>query len=247
MDVINKEIIEEYYKYDKKKYYEEILKEYKVRYIYNESQVEGDITPEEQLGIAEVYDYISNFDFDKDYFNIFVTSLVLHEKLYSKCPGKGFGGNLRDATAILKDTSIDVMSAEEAKSYFNSFISTSDEIFLPLEESDILGYIEKCVYTITELIKAQPFADGNKRTFRSLLNLLLKRISLPPVYIYMDKRVKYKELLIDAMQNGVYQPLYDFYYELIERSIKELALENEEYVYTKEKIVKRLIRDMSKV
>lgn len=102
MDVINKEIIEEYYKYDKKKYYEEILKEYKVRYIYNESQVEGDITPEEQLGIAEVYDYISNFDFDKDYFNIFVTSLVLHEKLYSKCPGKGFGGKFKRCYSYFK-------------------------------------------------------------------------------------------------------------------------------------------------
>ncbi len=235
-------IIEEYYNYNKKKIYEEILKEYKIRYIYNESKVEGYVSPEEQLGISEVYDYIRDFNFETDYFNIFVTSLVLHQKLYSKCPGEGFGGSLRDATAVLKGSAIDVMGAEEAKAYFNSFIQKSDEIFVPLEEQNILKYIELCIYTTTELIKAQPFADGNKRTFRSLLNLLLKKISLPPVYISIDIRSRYKQVLFEAMQYGEYEPLYAFYYELIDRSIKELALENEEYEHTKEK-VKRLIRD----
>lgn len=241
----SKKIIEEYYGYKHKKIYEEILQEYKIRYIYNESKVEGNISPEEQLGISCVYDYISDFNFDKDYFNIFVTSLLIHQKLYSKCPGEGFGGSLRDATAVLKGTTIDVMSPEEAKAYFNSFIQTSDDIFLPLKEGNILKYIELCVYTTTELIKAQPFADGNKRTFRSLLNLLLKKISLPPVYISLEYRGTYKEVLLRAMQYGEYEPLYNFYYGLIDKSIKELALENNEYEHTKEK-VKRLIEDIRK-
>ncbi len=246
METLNsKAMIEEYYNYDKKKIYDEILKEYKIRYIYSESKVEGKVTPEEQLGISEVYDYISAFDFNTDYFNIFVTSLVIHQKLYSKCPGQGFGGNLRDATAVLAGTTIDVMDAEEAKIYFNSFITKTDEIFYPLEDKNILKYIENCIYTTTELIKAQPFADGNKRTFRSLLNLLLKKVSLPPVYISLDLRDRYKEVLLLAMQEGKYEPLYAFYYKLIDKSIKELALENEEYEITKEK-VKRLTDDIRK-
>ena len=157
----------------------------------------------------------------------------------------GFGGNLRDSQAILKDATIEVMDAEEAKKYFNSFITTSDQIFEPLLKGDIFGYIEKCIYTITELIKAQPFADGNKRTFRSLLNMLLKKVSLPPVYISANLRSRYKDVLLDAMQNGNYEELYNFYYELIESSIQELALENKEYVYTRTR-TKRLKDDIYK-
>lgn len=242
-----KEFIEQYYQYEHKRYYEQILEEYKVRYIYNESKVEGNVTPEEQVGISLVYDYIQNFNFEKDYFNIFTTSLIIHQKLFSQCPAcEGFGGNLRNATAILTDSGVDVMSADEAKKYFNSFISTSDEIFEPLKYDDILGYIENCIYVTTNLIKAQPFADGNKRTFRSLLNLLLKRITLPPIYISIPERKLYKEYLLEAMRDGYYMDLFDFYYERIEESIIELDLENSEFMKNKEK-TKRLLDDIYKI
>lgn len=221
-----RDIITKYHKYDEKKLYEEIVAEYKVRYIYNESKVEGLITPEEQLGIAEVYDYIQNFNFDKDYFNIFTTSLIIHQKLYSKCVGKEFGGKLRDTQAILQDSLIEVPEAEEAKRYFNNYIAKSNEIFIPLNEGDILAYIESCIYTITELIRYQPFPDGNKRTFRSLLNLLLKKATLPPVYIKQNDRLEYKDLLLNAMRYGEYNQLFNFYYRIIEEAIRELALEN---------------------
>lgn len=223
-----KDLIREYCNKKDKRAYDEILYEYKCKYIYNESKVEGKITPEEQLGIAVVYDYINNFDFDKDYFNIFTTSLLIHQKLYSKCFDKSFGGTLRNTQAILNDTNIEVMSAEEAKIYFNSFIKKSDEIFLPLMEGNILKYIENCIFITTELIKAQPFIDGNKRTFRSLLNLLLKRISLPPVYISIQYRKEYKSALLKALKFSDYDELYQLYYLLIDNSIKELALEKDD-------------------
>lgn len=241
--------IEKYHKvdtYDKKRIYERILEEYKTRYTYNESQVEGNVTVEEQMGIATIYDYISNFNFETDYFNIFTTSLIIHQKLYSFCPGEGFGGNLRDTQALLKDTCIEVMSAEDAKKFFNSFIKTSDEIFLPLEEGNILKYIENCITVTTELIKAQPFADGNKRTFRSLLNMLFKKITLPPVYIPSQLNKRYKEALLKAMQDGDYIDLYNFYYERIEDAIKELALEKNEYENYKVK-EKKLVEDLMKI
>lgn len=211
-----------------KKSYDEILYEYKCKYIYNESKVEGRVSPEEQLGINIVYDYINDFDFDKDYFNIFTTSLLIHQKLYSKCFDKSFGGSLRNTQVILNDTNIEVMPAEEAKIYFNSFIKKSDEIFLPLMEGNILKYIENCIFITTELIKAQPFTDGNKRTFRSLLNLLFKKINLPPVYISIKYRKEYKSALLKALRFSDYDDLYQLYYFLIDNSIKELALEKDD-------------------
>lgn len=247
-NIFLKSLIKTYHLCNEKKLYEEILKEYKIRYIYNESKVEGNITPEEQLGIGVVYDYIQNFDFDKDYFNIFTTSLLIHQKLYSKCIGSDFGGQLRDSTVYLYDTNLEIMSADEAKKYFNSFISTSNPIFEPLKNNDILQYIENCIVVTTNLIKAQPFSDGNKRTFRSLLNLLLKKVTLPPIYIDNLVRKEYKQYLLEAMKDNNYINLYNFYYKRIEEAIIELDVEN----YSNSNIcnenkIKRLTDDIRKL
>lgn len=237
-----KELIKFYHQFESKKSYEEIMRDYKIRYIYNESKVEGKVTPEEQLGIGLVYDYIQNFNFEKDYFNIFTTSLIIHQKLYSQCFYKEFGGQLRSEAVYLNNSLIEVMEPEEAKKYFNSFISTSNDIFIPLNNNDILGYIENCIKTTTDLIKAQPFQDGNKRTFRSLLNLLLKKATIPPIFIDLNIRVEYKEALMEAMINNNYIKIYELYYRLIEQAIFELDL----YNYENEKDLKtyRLLKDI---
>ncbi len=238
-------LIKLYHNFECKKTYEEMMREYKVRYIYNESKVEGNITPEEQLGIGVVYDYIQKFDFEKDYFNVFTTSLLIHQKLYSKCFYKEFGGKLRTESVYLKNSNIEIMEPLAAQKYFNSFISKSEEVFIPLDENDILGYIEKCIKLTTDLIKVQPFQDGNKRTFRSLLNLLLKKATLPPIYININHRVEYKKYLMDAILNDEYSGIYEFYYNRIEEAIFELDLYNREI----EEEVKtyRLLRDIKNI
>ena len=223
-----RDLIKLYHDFEFKKTYEEMMKEYKVKYIYNESKVEGNITPEEQLGIGVVYDYIQSFDFEHDYFNIFTTSLLIHQKLYSKCYGKEFGGKLRTESVYLQNSNVEIMDPISAQKYFNSFISKSDEIFIPLVNNDILGYIENCVKLTTDLIKIQPFQDGNKRTFRSLLNLLLKKATIPPVYIDIEKRIEYKQHLMSAITNNEYSGIYEFYYNRIEEAIFELDLYNRE-------------------
>lgn len=238
-------LIQLYHNFECKKEYEEMMKEYKIRYIYNESKVEGNITPEEQLGIGIVYDYIQKFDFKKDYFNIFTTSLLIHQKLYSKCFGKEFGGKLRTEPVFLKNSSVEIMEPIEAQKYFNSLISKSDEIFISLNNNDILGYIEDCVKLTTNLIKVQPFQDGNKRTFRSLLNLLLKKATLPPVYIDIENRIEYKQNLMNAIIDNEYSGIYEFYYNRIEEAIFELDLygreiENDVKTY-------RLLKDIKNI
>lgn len=63
-----------------------------------------------------------------------------------------------------------------------------------------------------DLIKVQPFADGNKRTFRALLNLLLKRINIPPIYIELDEALSYKNALFKAIKENDYSDIINFYY-----------------------------------
>lgn len=222
-----KNAINFYCKYINKKEFSEIIDSYKIMYIYNESRVEEDITPEEQIGISLMYDYINKFDFNKDKFNIFTTSLILHQILYSKCES-GFGGNLREASVYLAKTDIEVVDAEYARKEFNRYISISDEIMLDMENSNLISYIEKSVILITDLIRLQPFGDGNKRTFRALLNLMLKKINLPPVYIDNEKKHEYKDALIKGMKNNDYNDLIKFYYGRIYDAIIKLDINSKE-------------------
>ena len=104
-----KKVIEAYYTYVEKPEFSILVEEYKANYIYNESRVERNMTPEEQMGLGEIYDYISKFDFSRDNFNIFITSMIIHHKLYSKCPESSYGGKLRDSNVYLFDTNIEVV------------------------------------------------------------------------------------------------------------------------------------------
>lgn len=205
-------VIEAYYTYVEKPEFSILVEEYKQNYIYNEARVEKNISPEEQLGLGEIYDYISDFDFSKDKFNIFITSMILHQKLYSKCPYASYGGKLRDSNVYLFDSNIEVPDFQQAQVIFNSYIPKSDDIFIPLKNNDLFGYIENCIKLSVDLIKLQPFHDGNKRTFRALLNLLFKRIDLPPIYIETNEKNLYKEYILIAMKTGDYSKIINFYY-----------------------------------
>lgn len=173
--------------------------------------------------------------------------MLIHQRLYSKCPNPSFGGSLREDQALLNGTFIDVPDAEEAKRYFNSFIPNSDFIFKPLENQDIYGYIDICVVTIVNLIKAQPFADGNKRTFRALFNLMMKRINLPPIYIEVEEREEYKKALIEAMAEGNYETIIRFYYYKICDAIVELDVHASEITMEEDiEFAKRLALNLDK-
>lgn len=110
-DQIPKNIIKTYFASDCKLDFSKIISKFKKKYIFNESKIENTNSEYEKLGLGEVYDYISNFNYSTDKFNIFVQSLIIHQKLYSKCPDKSFGGTLRSDQAILKGTYLDVMDS----------------------------------------------------------------------------------------------------------------------------------------
>lgn len=227
-DDVPKIIIQNYIKYVDKPSFKSLIDTYKEKYIFYESRVENNIRKEEQEGLSEVYDYIQDFDFQKDSFNVFITSLLIHQKLYSHS-GTGFGGKLRENTAILVDLDIEVVSPEEAKRIFNNYIPKSDYITEKLYMGDIFGYIDDCIKLCVELIKLQPFADGNKRTFRALLNLLFKRLNIPPVYIDTNEREEYKKVLIKAMKassDDDFKDIIQFYYYKICDAIITLDINN---------------------
>ncbi len=226
-DKMPKMIIEIYLNYVVKPKFDIIYEDYKRKYIYNESKVEENTTLEERKGLGAVYDFIQGFDVDHDYFNLFVTSLGIHSKLYSYCV-PGFGGKLRDSEVVMFDTCVDIPPAAEARRLFNLLIPLADYPFSSIENGDIFSYIDQCIILTTDLIRLQPFSDGNKRTFRALLNLLLKKIDIPPIYIEERERIEYKNALMEALEKRDYTWIIQFYYYKICDEI--MALNPEESI-----------------
>jgi hypothetical protein len=177
--------------------------------------------------VGEMYDYISNFDFSRDHFNLFTTSLILHSKLYSKCNYPEFGGKLRNTTAYLYDTYFEVSDPMVAQKEFNSLIPISDSIFelLNIEAGrGYFNYIDDCIIMSTQLIEMQPFQDGNKRVFRALLNLLFKKINIPPIFILEEEKDVYKSALLAAIKDKDYTKIINFYYYKICDAIVSLDI-----------------------
>lgn len=204
--------------------YKDVIEKLKMKYIKGESKIENNETKEEKKGIGVIYDFICDYDFTNRHFNIFVDSMQIHMHLYSKMLGKEFGGKIRTEQAVLADTNIEVMTPDDARAHYNSYIPNSDKIMSELDKKDIFDYIKGCLIIMTDLIKTQPFADGNKRTFRSLFNLMLKRKNLPPVYLGDQETEFLSKALLKAMIEENYTDLYELYLRLICDSIVMVGL-----------------------
>ena len=135
-----------------------------------------------------------------------------------------FGGTLRTNSAVLHDFAVDVPDAKVAVREFNQFLSPEKraEYEKHLNSDDIFAYIDFAVNVTSDLIGLQPFTDGNKRTFRSLLNLMFKMKNLPPVYITRKERKAYHAALEKALVEHDYSTIDGFYYYKICDSIYEL-------------------------
>ena len=64
-----------------------------------------------------------------------------------------------------------------------------------------------------------PFDDGNGRLARLLMNFILMRRQFPPIVVRQENRNAYYAALNQADQ-GVYQPLFEYLYKGLERSLK---------------------------
>ncbi|UOQ49771.1 Fic family protein [Gracilibacillus caseinilyticus] len=63
---------------------------------------------------------------------------------------------------------------------------------------------------ISKFANIHPFADGNGRTSRLLMNLELMKHGYLPIIIEQDKRFRYYEVLDTAAVNNDYGPFIDF-------------------------------------
>ncbi|XP_076450600.1 protein adenylyltransferase Fic-like [Babylonia areolata] len=89
----------------------------------------------------------------------------------------------------------------------------SEEVFSmhPIEFAALAHY---------KLVVIHPFYDGNGRTSRLLMNLILMQAGFPPVAIEVEERLRYYETL-ELANNGDIRPFIRFIAECTERTLDE--------------------------
>ena len=71
------------------------------------------------------------------------------------------------------------------------------------------------------LVAIHPFADGNGRTARLLMNLLLLREGYPPLAIRPEDRTNYLDTLEHASMKGDYTPFQTFMHQRLDATLGE--------------------------
>jgi Fic family protein len=123
-----------------------------------------------------------------------------------------FAGRLRNGGVRISGANFVPPNANKVSNLLDElidFVNTN-----PLELNDI----ELAAIFHHKLVWIHPFFDGNGRTVRLSMNLLLMRCGFPPAIILKNDRKKYYEALNQA-NNGNYQKLMLLMCQALERSL----------------------------
>lgn len=74
-----------------------------------------------------------------------------------------------------------------------------------IDENNFLATLETAIFAHLHLVRIHPFDDGNGRTSRTLQNVMLKSVGLPPPIIYAGERHDYYGHLQEAINDWRYR------------------------------------------
>lgn len=148
---------------------------------------------------------------NNDYVLRSIDILSLHS-LVLRSIEEDFAGRIRNGGVRISGANFVPPNASKVSNYLDElieFVNTN-----PLHLNDI----ELATIFHHKLVWIHPFFDGNGRTVRLSMNLLLMRCGFPPAIILKNDRKKYYEALNQA-NNGNYQKLILLMCQALERSL----------------------------
>jgi Fic family protein len=203
-----------------------------IEWTYNSNSIEGNTLSlrETQMVLQEgitikgksLREHFETYNHDKaiDYlFSIINDNYVLRSidilslhVLVLRSIEEDFAGRIRNGGVRISGANFVPPNANKVSDLLDElidFVNTN-----PLELNDI----ELAAVFHHKLVWIHPFFDGNGRTVRLAMNLLLMRCGFPPAIILKNDRKKYYEALNQA-NNGNYQKLMLLMCQSLERSI----------------------------
>jgi fido (protein-threonine AMPylation protein) len=186
-------------------------------------------TKEEILGLADVYEYISNYAFD-NICNFTIYELInIHKILFSHTPFPQYAGLFRNSAAIVSKCGLEFVEYSDIPARINELGYELKKILR--KPSNVEKYIISCIRLQAKLFNVLPFSEGNGRCLRAFFDLLMKYVGLPPIYIMPEEKEKYcSSLEIAILENDTIE-LEKFFLFKIANAI----IENEDK-YSKELI-----------
>lgn len=226
-------------------------------YVRNESEIEGidEKTYEGRMireGLEVMYRFLHSPQNDSTTGSIMLTDL--HEQLFSKVEYGKYARQLRTDIRFFPGTGIELEDPYLIPRALRNSDKQFDELYKQAEEMAnseiedrmfmVNSFLEKLMKYKVEIIRIHPFSDGNKRSTRGLVNYLLEKAGLPPVYVRINEQGKYQEALIDAMKDNNYQTIINFYKNKLCDSIEELIVNP--FVYAIDKYHEERVKEEEK-
>ncbi|MEN9599871.1 MAG: hypothetical protein RL596_2190 [Bacteroidota bacterium] len=137
--------------------------------------------------------------------------LKLHE-IVMRSIDDDFAGRVRNAGVRITGANFTPPAAHKASDLLDELVVITENQFLLNQPLLFAAWFHH------RFVWVHPFFDGNGRTVRLLMNLLLMRAGYPPAIILKNDRKKYYDAL-NAANNGKYNKLYLLVLQAVERSL----------------------------
>lgn len=177
--------------------------------------VEGKTLPEhlEAINHAEALDYIKELA-SKKRPELTETDLLNLHRLILKKIDDANAGRYRTVDVSISGSDVKLPSPVKVPELMEQFMSW-------LTGTSELHPAKLAIDAHFRLVSIHPFIDGNGRTARLLMNLLLMQAGFPPAVIRNEVRREYIESLEYAQKTEDLGRYYDFMYSEIERSLTQ--------------------------
>lgn len=155
-------------------------------------------------------------------------------------------GRLRTVAVRIKGSETILPNALKVPELMNDFISW-------LKSKNTNNPIKIAADTHFKLVSIHPFVDGNGRTARLLMNLLLMQEGFPPAIIRKEDRSAYVKSLETGQTKNNLTDYYTLIYEAVDRSLDiyleavEPSQNQQQRFYTTEEVAKLLQVDPESV
>ena len=182
-----------------------------IEWTYNSNSIEGNT-----LSLIETHNHDKAIDYlysivSENYILRSIDILNLHE-LVLRSIEDDFAGRIRNGGVRISGANFTPPNANKVSDLLDELINFINQN--PLELNDI----ELATVFHHKLVWIHPFFDGNGRTVRLAMNLLLMRVGFPPAIILKNDRKKYYEVLNQA-NSGNYQKLTLLMSQALERTL----------------------------